>query len=360
MRAAAGRVNLRGMAAVAFRRIEPASQPPVIRAVPERPPPSVDDLVGAWWSALEAEGSALRAARRYLAGDEVARRNQQLRDERAEVTRLLVELARDDHSESRLLRLLGGAALRRSMIGLPEHVTACVFELDGVLATSAAVHAAAWADTFDPFLLERSSRHRRSFVPFLRDRDYDEHLAGAPRLDGVRAFLASRGISLPEGRASDPPGTATVHGLANRKNEALHEHLAREGVHAFAGARSYLVAAGMLHVRRGVVSASAHTDAMLERAGLDDVVDELVDGGVIEAEHLRARPAPDSLLAACRRLGVTPHQAAAFETTPAGIAAARAAEVSVAVAVGPESVYAGEADVVVSDLAGMLDRSVAR
>jgi HAD superfamily hydrolase (TIGR01509 family) len=243
------------------------------------------------------------------------------------------------------------------MIGLPEHVTACVFELDGVLTTSAAVHAAAWAETFDPFLLARAERHRRPFVPFLRDHDYDEHLAGTPRLDGVRAFLASRGISLPEGADDDLPGTATVHGLANRKNEALQQHLDREGVDAFAGARSYLVAADMLHVRRAVVSASANTETMLERAGLDDLVDELVDGRVIEAEHLRPRPAPDSLLLACRRLGVPPHQAAAFETTPAGIAAARAADVRLAVAVGPASAFAGEADVVVSDLEELLDRS---
>jgi HAD superfamily hydrolase (TIGR01509 family) len=322
-----------------------------------RPPPSIDDLVGSWWTALEAGGSALRAAGRYLDGEEVSRRNQQLREERADTMRLLGDLARDGHSESRLLRLLGAPALRRSMIGLPEHVTVCVFELDGVLTTSAAVHAAAWAETFDPFLLERAEHHRRPFMPFLRDHDYDEHLAGAPRLDGVRAFLASRGISLPEGRDSDPPGTATVHGLANRKNEALQQHLDREGVEAFAGVRSYLVAAGMLHVRRAVVSASANTKAMLERAGLDDLVEELVDGRVIEAERLRPRPAPDSLLAACRRLGVTPHQAAAFETTPAGIAAARAAEVSLAVAVGPQPAYAAEADVVVSDLADLLDRS---
>ena len=142
-----------------------------------------------------------------------------------------------------------------------------------------------------------------------------------------------------------------MNGLAGRKNVALQQHLRREGVAAFAGARTFLVAAEMLHVRRAVVSASANTEAMLERAGLADLVDELVDGRIIEAEHLRPRPAPDSLLAACRRLGVTPHQAASFETTSAGIAAARAADVSLAVAVGPASVFAAEADLVVSDLA---------
>ena len=352
------------MQAVASRKMKRAADSDgrrqLARLVPPAPPgpgPSVDDLVGSWWTALEVGESAVRAAGDYLTGEEVTRRNQQVRDERADALRLLGELARDGHSESRLLRLLGAQALRRSMLGLPEHVTACVFELDGVLTTSAAVHAAAWAETFDPFLLERAERHRRPYVPFLRDRDYDEHLAGTPRLDGIRAFLASRGISLPEGDGDDPPGTATVNGLANRKNVALQEHLRREGVAAFAGARTFLVAAEMLHVRRAVVSASANTEAMLERAGLADLVDELVDGRIIEAEHLRPRPAPDSLLAACRRLGVTPHQAASFETTSAGIAAARAADVSLAVAVGPASVFAAEADLVVGDLAQLLDRS---
>jgi beta-phosphoglucomutase-like phosphatase (HAD superfamily) len=317
---------------------------------------SIDDLVGSWWTALEAGESAVHAAGRYLTGEETTRRGQQLREERVEAMRLLGALARDGHSQSRLLRLLGAQALRRSMLGLPEHVTACVFELDGVLATSAAVHAAAWAETFDPFLLERAERHRRPIRPFLRDRDYEDHLAGAPRLVGVRAFLASRGISLPEGADGDPPGTATVHGLANRKNEALQQHL--EAVDAYAGARTYLVAAGMLHVQRAVVSASANTEAMLVRAGLDDLVDGLVDGRVIEAERLRPWPAPDILLAACGRIGVAPHQAAAFETTALGIAAARAAEVSLAVAVGPEPVVAAEADLVVSDLAELLDRGL--
>lgn len=351
------------MQAVAPRKKERAAargRPQLARtvvAVPAGPPPSIDDLVGHWWTALEVGESAVRSAGLYLSSSEVAERGRRLREERVESMELLGELARDSHSDSRLLRLLGAPALRRAMLGLPEHVSACVFELDGVLTTSAAVHAAAWADTFDPFLLERAERNRRQFVPFHRDHDYDEYVAGTPRLEGVRAFLASRGISLPEGAREDPPGTPTVHGLANRKNQALQRRLDREGVDAFAGARCYLVATRMLGLRRAVVSASSNTETMLERAGLADLVDELVDGRVIEAEHLRPRPAPDSLLAACRRLGVTARQAAAFETTPAGIAAARAAEVSLAVAVGPESVFAAEADVVVSDLADLLDRS---
>jgi HAD superfamily hydrolase (TIGR01509 family) len=325
-------------------------------AVAPREAPSVDDLAGQWWAALEVGRSALHAAALYLPAAELAERSARLREERAESTGLLADLARARGTESRLLRLLAAPALRRPMLGLPERVSACIFELDGALTTSAAAHAAAWAETFDSFLLERADRSGRPFAPF-RGRDYPEHLAGTPRLDGVRAFLASRGISLPEGSRDDPPGAATVHGLANRKNRALQRRLDRQGVDAFAGVRCYLEAARMLGLRRAVVSASSNTVLMLERAGLADLVEECIDGRAIETERLRAKPAPDTLLAACRRLGVDPEHAAAFETTPAGIAAARAAGVALAVAVNAEASWASEADLVVDDLADLLDRS---
>jgi HAD superfamily hydrolase (TIGR01509 family) len=326
-------------------------------AVPPRRSRGTGDLVGQWWTALEVGQSAVRAAGLYLPAAEVAERSRLLREERIASMRLLADLARDGATGSRLLRLLGAPALRRTMLGLPEGTSACVFELDGALTTSAAVHAAAWAETFDPFLLERAERTRRQFVPFQHDRDYREHLAGTPRLDGVRALLASRGISLAEGSRDDPPGTATVHGLANRKNQALQRRLDREGVAAIAGVRCYLEAARMLRLRRAVVSASANTAMILERAGLADLVEECIDGRAIEAERLRPRPAPDTLLAASRRLGVKPQQAAAFETTPAGIAAARAAGFSLTVVVNPDAAWASEADVVVGDLAELLGRS---
>src|SRR5207249_4214595 len=141
----------------------------------------------------------------------------------------------------------------------------------------------------------------------------------------VRAFLASRGIRLPEGAPADPPTTQTVHGIAQRKNLALLRRLAAEGVKPHAGARHYLEAVRDAGLHSAVVSASANTSQILERAGLDRLVDARVDGTTITSERLRSWPAPDVLLAACRRLDVVPRHAAAFETLPAGVAAGHSA-----------------------------------
>src|SRR5215208_1900349 len=164
------RARLRAMTSVAARRQERRAvshrRPPAPGVpMPLGPPPSIDDLAGRWWTALEVGESAVRAAGLYLSGQEIAERHRLLRAERAESMELLSELARTRHDETRLLRLLAAPALRRSMLGLPEHVTACVFELDGVLTTSAAVHAAAWAETFDAFLAQRAEGSHRPFVP---------------------------------------------------------------------------------------------------------------------------------------------------------------------------------------------------
>jgi HAD superfamily hydrolase (TIGR01509 family) len=170
--------------------------------------------------------------------------------------------------------------------------------------------------------------------------DYARHIHGKPRLEGVRAFLASRGISLPEGQPGDPAGLETVHGIANRKNQAHLQRLDDHGVTAFEGSRRYLQIARDAGIECAVVSASANTQTILERCGLAGLIDQRVDGNTIVAENLRAKPAPDTLLAACRRLRVDPQHAAAFETTPAGIAAARAAGFRLVIGVGS----AGESD----------------
>ena len=327
------------------------------------PPRPVDALTARWWAALDAAQSALRAGGSSLGGAELADRSRHLAEERTKTVQLLQGLARDLHTDSRLLRLLAAPRIVPKMLGLPEGVTACVFDLDGVLTTSATAHAAAWAETFDRFLMERAERSRRPFVPFDRSSDYEAFIAEKPRLDGVRAFLAGRGISLPEGSPDDPPGAETVHGLANRKNQALQRRLDREGVAAFEGSRGYLEAVRMLGLRRAVVSASAHTATMLEGAGLAGLIDCRIDGRTIAAEHLRAKPAPDTLLAACRQLDVPPGRTVVFETTPAGISAARAAGVRLAVGVDREghsrALRASDADLVINDLTELLDRRLA-
>ncbi len=338
--------------AAARRRPSPA------RPAPQPEAPSLDSLAAQWWAALEAGRSALRAAGPTLGRSEGAERAHRLDRERAETIGLLQGLAHDLHARTRLVPWLSAPSVTPRMLGLPSEVTACIFDLDGVLTTSAEVHAAAWSETFDRFLLEQADRHHRPYIPFDRVHDYAEHLAGRPRRDGVHAFLVSRGLGLPEGARDDPPGAETVYGLANRKNQLLRQHLDRQGVHAFEGSRCYLEAARMAGVRRAVVSPSANTATILERAGLATLVETRVDGETMESEHLRPKPAPDTLEAACRRLGVEPGQAVAFETTTAGIAAARAAGMALTIGVDrggdPDVLRASDAGLVVNDLSELL------
>jgi HAD superfamily hydrolase (TIGR01509 family) len=319
----------------------------------------IERLAGGSWMALSAGEVALRAAAHYLPPEELREHAHRLAMERAETTEQLHGLARDHHTDSPLLHWLDAPAVARRLLGLPNEVTACVFDLDSVLTTSTSVHIAAWADTFDSFLLARAARLREPFVPFDRDRDYEAFVAERPRLEGVRLFLTSRGIRLAEGGADDASDAETVHALANRKEQALQRHLAREGVAAYVGSRCYLEAAHLVGVGRAVVSSSANTTEILERAGLTHLVDARVDAATIAAEQLASKPSPDTLIAACELLGVEPERAADFETTPAGIAAARAAGFRVVIGIereGPvDELLGARPDVIVNDLAQLLE-----
>jgi HAD superfamily hydrolase (TIGR01509 family) len=319
--------------------------------------------VGAlWWSALDAAETALRTAGAFLTVRQRRELGGRLAGERASTVELLEDVARAERVPTRFSHLLVSRSNLRQLLGLPSSVTACVFNLDGVLIGSAALHAAAWAETFDEFILARTERTGGRFRPFNPRTDYQEHMHGKPRLDGVRAFLAGRGISLPEGDAGDSPGTETVHGLANRKKEALLRRIEEHGVSAFAGSRRYLECARNAGLRSAVVSASANTDTILERAGLAPLIEQRVDGNTILAQGLRAKPAADILLAASRMLGVPPERAAAFETSPAGVAAARAGDFHLVIGVDPaghaEPLLAEGADLVVTGLAELLERNL--
>lgn len=210
------------------------------------------------------------------------------------------------------------------MLGLPDGITACLFDLDGVLTDTASVHAAAWKDTFDEYLQRRSEREDEPFRPFDRHDDYDDYVDGKPRSDGVRDFLASRGITLPEGDPADPPGAETVHGLGNRKNDRLQARIRRDGVTVFDGSRRYLEAVRAAGLRTAVVSSSANTAEVLQVTGLAPLLDARVDGVVAAEQHLAGKPAPDTFLEGARRLGVRPPAAAVFEDALAGVAAGRA------------------------------------
>lgn len=202
------------------------------------------------------------------------------------------------------------------MLGLPDTVTACLFDLDGVLTDTASVHRAAWKETFDPLLAERG-------LPEFTGADYNAYVDGKPRADGVRDFLASRGIRLPEGTPDDSASAATIYGVGNRKNNLLLARIHRDGVSVYDGSRRYLEAARDAGLRRAVVSSSANTAAVLEATGLDALVEGRVDGVTLRKQHLRGKPAPDSFLAGAELLGVDAAAAAVFEDALAGVQAGR-------------------------------------
>ena len=244
------------------------------------------------------------------------------------------------------------------MLGLPDTVRACLFDLDGVLTDTASVHTRAWKTMFDSYLRERADRTGEPFVEFDGADDYLTYIDGKKREDGVRSFLTARGISLPDGHPDDDPSAETVYGLGNRKNELFHRTIREDGVEVFDGSRRYLeeVAAGGLAV--AVVSSSANTREVLEATGLDKFVQERVDGVTMREEHLEGKPAPDSFLRAGELLGVKPAEAAVFEDALAGVEAGKRGDFGCVVGVDrvgqAEALRRNGATVVVTDLAELL------
>lgn len=210
------------------------------------------------------------------------------------------------------------------MLGLPDHVRTCLFDLDGVLTRTAKVHAAAWKEMFDDYLRRRAEREGVPFEPFDAVHDYDEYVDGRPREDGVRTFLASRGIRLPEGAPDDGPDRETVNGLGTRKNALVLRKIREQGVEAYEGSVAYVSAARDAGLRRAVVSSSANCRDVLAAAGIEDLFEERIDGIVAREQRLRGKPQPDTYLAAARALGAEPGAAAVFEDALAGVEAGRA------------------------------------
>jgi beta-phosphoglucomutase family hydrolase len=235
------------------------------------------------------------------------------------------------------------------VLGLPDAITACLFDLDGVLTKTAEVHARAWKETFDRFLARRAEQ------PFDLVHDFDEYVDGKPRLDGVRDFLASRGIQLPEGAPDDPADADTVNGLANAKNELVLRLIREQGVEAYEGSVRYLRAAREAGLRRAVVSSSHNCHDVLVAAGIEELLEVRVDGVVAEERHLRGKPAPDTFLEAARVLGVAPANAAVFEDALAGVQAGHDGGFGYVVGVDRaaqrDALLAHGASVVVDDLA---------
>ncbi len=244
------------------------------------------------------------------------------------------------------------------MLGLPESVHACLFDLDGVLTDTASVHTKAWKTMFDAFLQERAEKTGEQFVPFDPGSDYRQYVDGKKREDGVRSFLASRGIELPDGNPDDPADAETISGLGNRKNDAFQKTLHDDGVKVFDGSRRYLEAVAAAGVAAAVVSSSANTREVLEITGLDRFIQQRVDGVTLREEHIAGKPAPDSFLRAAELLKVEPGAAAVFEDALSGVEAGHAGHFGYVVGVDrvgqADALRQHGADVVVTDLAELL------
>ena len=322
----------------------------------------LDVLIGKWRLALEAAQDALRAGSHDLPGPELRVRSQRLSDERGATVRLLDALARERQMKHFLVRLITSPWETKRLLGLPADAVACVFNVDGVLVASAAIHAEAWKEIFDEFIARRREHADVPFASFSVRVDYQRHIHGKTRAEAIHAFLASRGIALPDGSPDDSLDAATVNGLAKRKNRALIRRLDQRGVRAFEGSRLYLELARDAKLRCAVVSGSTNTQILLDRARLGALVDEYVDGNAVRTKGLRRKPAPDMLLAACRQLGVEPERTVVFETTPDGVTAGRAGGFEFVVAVDRDgeaaTLRARGADLVVADLGELLERQL--
>jgi beta-phosphoglucomutase family hydrolase len=244
------------------------------------------------------------------------------------------------------------------VLGLPEAVHACLFDLDGVLTDTASVHTKAWKIMFDAFLQQRAEKTGEQFVPFDPATDYRQYVDGKKREDGVRSFLASRGIELPDGNPDDRPDADTIYGLGNRKNDAFQKTLHEDGVKVFDGSRRYLEAVAAAGVAAAVVSSSANTREVLEITGLDRFIQQRVDGVTLREEHIAGKPAPDSFLRAAQLLDVPPGEAAVFEDALSGVEAGHAGHFGCVVGVDrvgqADALRQHGADVVVTDLAELL------
>lgn len=241
------------------------------------------------------------------------------------------------------------------VMGLPDSVSACLFDVDGVLTPTALVHRRAWKRTFDDFLRGRDGD---DFQPFTDD-DYFAHVDGKPRAAGVRDFLSSRDITLPEGKAEDASDADTIAGVGKRKNDLFLETLKDEGVAPYPGSLQYLKKAHAAGLKIAAVTSSANGESVLETAGLSQYVQVRIDGKSLAERDLAGKPAPDSFLAAAADLGVKPEEAAVFEDALSGVEAGRAGKFGLVVGVNRDDqgrqLQEHGADVVVADLADLLD-----
>jgi beta-phosphoglucomutase family hydrolase len=245
------------------------------------------------------------------------------------------------------------------VLGLPDGITTCLFDLDGVLTQTAKVHARAWKEMFDKFLRDWYARKGEPFREFALPDDYDTYVDGKARRDGVQSFLESRGIDLPMGTPQDSPDDDTIYGLGFRKNDIVLKLIHDEGVEPYEGSVRYVEEARDAGLRRAVVSSSTNCKDVLVAAGIEDLFEVRIDGIVAEREHLKGKPAPDTFLAGAKALGAKPAEAVVFEDALAGVEAGRAGHFGFVVGVDRVGHAAAlrehAADVVVEDLSELLE-----
>ena len=328
----------------------------LVESPPDRQPIDLELLSAHWQQALDAAGRALRAAGDSLAAPELHERQAALVRETEKTNVALRALAQ---SGRRPAPWLSPTPVTNTMLGLPATVRACLFDVEGVLTDSSRLHAWAWGEVFDDFLSRLGETTGWHLIPFDRLADYRAYVEGRSRIEGVNAFLRSRGIQVRQGQPDELSDADSAYALARRKGDLLERRLHEQAVTALPVARRYLEAARRAGVMRAAVYESASTLPMLEQAGLASLIDARVDGAVVSAENLHSRPAPDILLAACRRLDMPPALTATFTATAAGVVAGRRAGM-LTVGVGDarlrESLEGFGADLVIPSLGALLDQ----
>lgn len=242
--------------------------------------------------------------------------------------------------------------MQKPQLKLPGSMRACLFDMDGVLTQTAKVHAEAWKEMFDEYLKQRAGGG--NFQPFDIATDYVNYVDGRLREDGVRSFLESRGISLPEGSPNDSGEMETVHGLGTRKNDRVQEIIATQGVDLYPDALAFLKAARAAGLKTAVVSASKNTPLVLDVTGIGDQFDYVMHGGIAGGMGLPGKPEPDTFIAAAKALGETPATCVVLEDAISGVQAGKAGHFGYVIGVDRvghhDELLANGADIVLSNL----------
>ncbi|MFH1283369.1 MAG: beta-phosphoglucomutase family hydrolase [bacterium] len=241
-----------------------------------------------------------------------------------------------------------------------ENFDAVLFDMDGVLTVTATVHAKCWKRMFDQFLEGYSEKNNQPFIPFDEDRDYKLYVDGKPRNDGVRSFLESRGITLPEGNSESIPDNSTISGLANWKNICVNNVFRTKGVDVYEGSLRYVLHIRSLEIKTAVVTSSKNCDEILKTAGINELFDARVDGTVSSELNLSGKPDPDIFLEAAKKLGVSPKRSVVIEDAISGVQAGKNGGFGLVIGVNrdgdPELLSKNGADIVVNDLGELLSR----